>query len=443
MTTCGLILAWLLGFGLLPQSEAAPPQQVLILMDERTVLGRFERQADGSARRLDGAGTTVFPKAQVARICSSAEEAYLTLRSRANLRDAHERCRLAEWCLRHGLANFARVEAEAAVELMPQLADAKLLLSRAMQAEKQARTPASSTPSDAVRQASATGSDQTDAAVQPASASLTEIDQRGLSVTASGPSFLGWEQLLQPTELQDFTRTIQPVLINGCGTGACHGNEAHRQAGFYLLRGFDGNVPAPYTRANLAQTLKLVNKNDPRNSPLLLRAVQPHGGSSRMPFGQADAPAVTVLQRWVQRIAPERMAERPDEPFTPPPREPKAPVAFATGTGAGSGTTAIAAPLPGGPKGQSESGAPPGDGPSAPSPSPTSTPDSGPSTGGGRAMPPLMSLRGQPVSKVRPAGSLARSLPAETELRAEPVAESDDPFDPMVFNRAQHPNRQP
>jgi hypothetical protein len=395
-----------------------PPSQVLILMNEATVLGRFERQPDGSVKRLDGVGT-LYPKRQVAKLCDSLEEAYLCLRSRANLRDAHERCRLAQWCLKHGLPNFARVEAQAAVELMPGLAEARQLLAQANQALRaNAATPAATAPMHPTP--------PKPAAPEPTMpASLSEIDQRGSSALATSP-FLTWEHLLQPAELQEFTRSIQPILINGCGSGACHGNAEHQAAGFYLLRGLDGRLTADQTRANLAQVLKLVDKQKPSHSPLLRHSVVPHGGRSRLPFGQADAPAVQVLTAWVRRIAPEPQTARPEEPFMPPPR-PTTPTepTFASSGDAGTGPTAVAAPLTG-TEPKKAAGSEPQPMPEAPA-----------APAGPRAMPALMSFRGQVVSG--PGAAVPPTAPAAAPAQTPPTPE--DPFDPMIFNRVHHPGR--
>lgn len=399
----------------LPVGEP-PPSQVLILMNESTVVGRFERQPDGSVKRLDGV-STLYPKRQVAKLCDSLEEAYLCLRSRANLRDAHERCRLAQWCLKHGLPNFARVEAQAAVELMPALNEARQLLAQAHQAQKPSTTSPVGVPAAPTKPALPDS---------PTPGSLSEIEQRG-NTSLAAATFATWEHLLQPAELQEFTRSIQPILINGCGSGACHGHAEHQAAGFYLLRGLDGRLTSDQTRANLAQVLKLVDKQRPSQSPLLRHSVVPHGGRDRLPFGQVDAPAVNVLAAWVRRIAPEPQAARTEEPFTPAPRPttPSEPT-FASSSGAGAGPTAVPAPLTGNEPKKTED--------STPAPKETVAPSA---PAGPRAMPAAMSFRGQVVSG--PAAAPAPTTPVAAPAAAPP--KSVDPFDPMIFNRVHHPGR--
>jgi hypothetical protein len=306
---------------------------------------------------------------------------------------------------------------------------------------------------------------------------LADLDRQATMPLAT-VNFAGWEQMLQPTELQEFTRSIQPILINGCGSGACHGNSDRRETGgFYLLRGYEGRLSSQQTRANLAQVLKLIDKERPSQSPLLRRSILPHGGSERLPFGSADAAAVQVLSAWVRRIAPEPQARVVDanlepagsvEPIVPTVksgRETGEPT-FAVEGPAGSGPSAVVAPPLRPEPRPTEPGAVPGSVPRSaagkagaepPAASPSSGVNNAAQPGGpaGPAMPPLMSLGGKVVSgPLRPLpavpaapspGSAAASSPERTLSRlpagVQPPSAVSDPFDPADFNRQHHPGR--
>src|SRR5262245_21529896 len=61
--------------------------------------------------------------------------------------------------------------------------------------------------------------------------------------------------------LRQFSQRVQPLLLNTCGTGACHGGPNH--GGFELVRGgLVQGINANLTRQNLKQTLRLVNNED-------------------------------------------------------------------------------------------------------------------------------------------------------------------------------------
>ena len=87
--------------------------------------------------------------------------------------------------------------------------------------------------------------------------------------------------------LLTFTRKVQPILFNGCGTGQCHANT--KGNGFELQRPFaNGSPPAQMTRQNLLHTLNLLDKEDPASSLLLRKARQQACETSRgRPPGKA------------------------------------------------------------------------------------------------------------------------------------------------------------
>src|SRR5438105_2929715 len=90
---------------MLHAGEAAPVTnagRVLVLDNERTLEGDIERQGD-QYRLKRSVGEAWIPCDSVLRLCATREEAYLFLRSRANLRDPDEHVRLASWCQHHGL----------------------------------------------------------------------------------------------------------------------------------------------------------------------------------------------------------------------------------------------------------------------------------------------------------------------------------------------------
>src|SRR5687767_11190332 len=61
--------------------------------------------------------------------------------------------------------------------------------------------------------------------------------------------------------LRQFSQRVQPLLLNTCGTGACHGGP--NNGGFELVRGgLVQGINANLTRQNLEQTLRLVNHEE-------------------------------------------------------------------------------------------------------------------------------------------------------------------------------------
>ena len=272
----------------LPATAEPPPdaltQQVLILTNESTLIGQVER-IEGGYRLRSQRGESVLPARQVLRVCAGLKEAYFYLQGRANLRDPHERYRLARWCWEQGLRVEARQEVEAALVLAPKYEDARQLLRQLEAAAKtQVTTPIAVAAVDS----------KGDAAGQRSTAQSLPIAN----------SLDGWERALTRPATKEFTLRVQPLLLNGCGAGACHGGDQTR-GGFLLQRSPSATAQSPqFTRQNLIQALALVNRKEPGQSPLLKKALEPHGGGDSAPLSGQDSAAYRTLAAWLDQVAP-------------------------------------------------------------------------------------------------------------------------------------------
>jgi len=99
-----------------------------------------------------------------------------------------------------------------------------------------------------------------------------------------------------------FTRRVQPILFNCCGSLACHGRADAPGLQLRVPVRFSQLTPL-MTEHNLAQVLPLLNLEKPRESPLLQRALQPHGGSTRPPIPGPNSAAYRTLENWVLKVA--------------------------------------------------------------------------------------------------------------------------------------------
>lgn len=280
-TLCLLCLAC----GLAEQPPSEPAESVLVLANEGVLVGRVDRVPAGYRLRSER-GESIFPTEKVLRVCGSRREAYFYLQGRANLRDPHERLRLARWCSNQGLLLEAKLEAEAAVALKAGHPEANALL-RQLQRQLDEAGKANTLPSPAV-----------DSSLPAASPPLRTPAE------ASGNPLEGWEKALTKPALKEFTHRIQPILLNSCGTGGCHGGE-RPAGGFHLQVPPSAHSQTPtLTRHNLGQALRLVNKADFGNSLLLKKGLEAHGGTSRLPLGGAETPTYRAVEAWLRLIAP-------------------------------------------------------------------------------------------------------------------------------------------
>jgi hypothetical protein len=308
--------------GPLRSQDAPPPAapssgKVLLLENERALEGDVERVGD-QYRVRRSIGETWVPGANVLHLCASYEEGYAFLRGRANLNDADERLRLAQWCRQYGLRRQALEEVQAAALLRPEHAETRRLLNGLLQAEA---TSTSSAPP----------------APRPESPSPPPVDVSADCVA-------------------QFVTRVQPILMNACAS--CHAAGTAGEA-FRLQRCYEsGGNSRRAMQHNLSLVVAQINFAQPGLSPLLIKAVSTHGPAmNRAPLADRQAPAYLALQEWVKRTVANNphLQSHPAESAVAAAAEP----------------SGFAAPHPAAP-------APPTTPPAPPTPTPTAAPGPGP-----------------------------------------------------------------
>lgn len=257
---CLLAAAGLAGLVLRAAEPAPAAGKVLLLDNDRVLEGDIERVGDQYRVRRK-VGETWVPADRAVCLCASLDDAYASLRRRANLHDPDERLRLARWCHLHGLRDQALAEVTAAVDLRPDHADSRRLLQSLRQAAGAA--PPARTKADA----------------EP------EPDGPPPDLTAES--------------LCTFRTRVQPILMNACAN--CHATG--RGGSFKLTRVYDdGGVNRKLVQRNVAAVLAQLNLRVPQGSPLLTKAVSAHDGKMvQAPLKGRQSLAYRVLEDWVQR----------------------------------------------------------------------------------------------------------------------------------------------
>lgn len=271
-------------------AEPAPARsagRVLVLDNERTLEGDIERHGE-QYRVRRAIGETWVPGAKVLRLCADREEAYQYLRSRANLADPDERCRLAQWCLLNNLRAQALAEVTAAVALRPNDPESRRLL-RGLQ---RSATPGPET--------AAAGKVEAVQVLQPA----LDLNTESMSL---------------------FITKVQPILMNACAN--CHATG--KGGDFHLLRAFDSTGSNRRTlQTNVSAVLAQLQPTQPQVSPLLVKAVSAHGGDGQPPLRGKQAPAYRTLEEWVLKTVannPQLQSPPAVAAVLPAPAEAKAP----------------------------------------------------------------------------------------------------------------------
>jgi hypothetical protein len=140
-----------------------------------------------------------------------------------------------------------------------------------------------------------------------------------------------------------FTRRIQPILFNCCGSQACHGRADASALALKVPARF-GQLTPLMTEHNLTQVLSAINFDKPEESPLLLQALRPHGGRDRPPLPNKFAPAYRVLEEWVLAVAGQPVPAAPSNSVASGPSAQAQPVPPPSPRGPESSVTSPAMP---------------------------------------------------------------------------------------------------
>jgi hypothetical protein len=263
--------------------DLAATGKVLVLDNLRVLEGDVTR-VDDQYRVARAVGETFVPAAKVLVVCSDLPAAYQFLQTRSNLRDASDRLHLARWCHANGLTRQAADEAQAALALEPNRVDCRELAQRLRR--EAARTP---------------GPVATSRPVPPAPAKAAE-EPEPVAVECGAET------------LALFTTKVQPILMNTCV--ACHHADSGRP--FRLERvAADSLSGRRATQQNLMAAMALVSRQNPADSPLLVKAVTPHGTAALPPLRNPQTPAFRLLEQWARLAANDRavpttaVAEKP------------------------------------------------------------------------------------------------------------------------------------
>ena len=197
----------------------------------------------------------------------------------------------AQWCMRQELWDLAAVEVNLAERLSPNsihVHRAQQQLERLVQSRRELATT--------VRVAS--GESATDSDGQhTGDVAMASFEE---DASDAGP--------VDRQTLQAFAQHVQPLLANRCGT--CHSHTTD-QTWTLVLPNAGARPSARMTRENLLASLVFIDFDAPENSPLLLKAVTPHGGENA-PLSPHDDHARDTLKAWLEIASVEPSSDGPN-----------------------------------------------------------------------------------------------------------------------------------
>jgi hypothetical protein len=273
---------------ILQPEEATGRPGILVMRNGKVVEGRILKSGDDYSVRSPQGGVMFVPGSLVSLHCENLREAYQKLRGNAQKQNspaAH--CALARWCITNKLTKDARTELDDALQLEPAHEEARNLLLRLNELLDPKR------PSEVKVADSSSG-------VPPKTVRFATQEVESLGS-------------LSREQAQQFTRRIQPILVNKCAGAGCH--SADSETGFRLQRVVPGGDTSRIaSERNLAEVLGQIDIKSPRTSPLLTAPRGNHGRRGRPIFGgPRGGDQVEELREWVRSVAKGEVAREKRE----------------------------------------------------------------------------------------------------------------------------------
>ena len=262
-----------------------PAPGVLVLRNGEVLAGTTTKVGDRYVVAKSDGSELRIPTRDVEMYCLDLDEAYIRRRQTVSPRDASAHLQLADWCLRCGLHARAADELLAAIAIAPR--DPRI-----QGLERRLRTAADAPPA------------RETVPVNHPPRLLQDDSERILSA-------------LPNDAVESFASRVQPLLLNRCGSNACHGGRSTTK--FQLASPSWGKtITLRYTQRNLLAAYRQVDSATPEASPLLTVPRGPHGGLKMSVFGERDQPQRELLDAWVRKASAAMPASQPVSVVSPP-----------------------------------------------------------------------------------------------------------------------------
>jgi hypothetical protein len=254
----------------------APRQGVLLLNNGHVIEGTIAAAGDRYDVLREDVEVRV-KRSDVSAVCDNLPQCYQHKLSLIEADRVLDHLELMEWCLQHKLIESAEKELQTARSLDPMHPRIRLLEPRLALAKE---APAKAEPAKEGEKPAAT--EQLDKLVRN----------------------------LPPGAMEQFTNTIQPMLLNYCSKAGCH---ASRSSGVLRLERIPPNRLAGRhtSQHNLAAALAMIDRDNPPNSQLLQAPIRPHGSMKLPVFTDREQSQYRQLVRWVFLVANAKEPPRP------------------------------------------------------------------------------------------------------------------------------------
>ncbi len=237
----------------------------------RVLRGGIIRVGDRYVVTLGEKDEVGLPVDAVEMRCDTLDQAYqLKKRALPIASTATDHLQLGDWCLQYGLMSAAAEQLMAVMQIDPKNPRIDQFEKRLKLAAHRPLEPSEQTAS-----------------------STPEVSQSELDGLVRG---------LPDGVVEQFTSSIQPLLLNRCSTGGCHGPGS--ESDYRLVRpSWSRTIPRRFTQRNLYASLSFVDRQQPSQSELLVQSISAHGGSATPVIGDRDGEQLQQLAAWVHRVS--------------------------------------------------------------------------------------------------------------------------------------------
>ncbi len=251
-------------------------REILVLRNGQILEGRIS-QAQGQYVVDVGDGQIRVKPADVDVICQNLEEGYRRKRAETELGNFHHHLELSQWCLQHGLLGPAAAELADAAAIQPN----HPMLGVMRQRIKLALEP-------------------------PAAPDATPVRR-------VGPSNDDLDRMIHSLPhgaVETFTQSVQPVLMNHCATGGCHGPQSENALRLFRVT-IGKSASRRITQRNLYTVLPFIDRDNPANSRLLTATSGPHGTVKHAIFAEHEVGQFQRLAEWAWQLSQQPLPEVP------------------------------------------------------------------------------------------------------------------------------------
>ncbi len=249
------------------QPDQPAPQRWLLLDNGSLIHGRIEAAAESFTVQLAEGGKIRLARQRVQMVANSPDQAYRFLAARVPDLDSKARLKLAEWCIEQRMLPQAQAEIALLARRPSMAKNTERLRHRVSMLQSTARPR----PPVGTARVPNTG---------PKRAAVPKIPE---------------------SALVEFSKRIQPLMINSCGASNCHGRTS--VASFRLVKPPRGmNRSRRLTQQNLVAVLQQVDYARPAKSPLLEIMEHKHAGIQPKALFPNEDEHKLSLTRWVESV---------------------------------------------------------------------------------------------------------------------------------------------